>query len=183
MLNIQTSEEKELVLRVQKGDRKAQYIMYKQYVDAMYHTALRITNNSADAQDVVQECFVKVFEKINTYRGDSTIGAWIKKIATNTAINSLRKKNKRLEYPSDDLPEKYDIEERDETENVMTSKTIHNAVLNLPSGCRAVLNLYLFEGYSHKEVAHILNIAESTSKTQFRRAKSLLRESLRSKYI
>lgn len=182
MLNIQTSKEKELVQRVQRGDRKAQYIMYKQYVDAMYHTVLRIMNNTTDAQDVVQECFVKVFEKINSYRGDATIGAWIKKIAINTAINALRKKKRNLEYSSEDISESRDIVEEDTTDNLLSSKKIHAAVLNLPSGCRAVLNLYLFEGYSHKEVADILEIAESTSKTQYRRAKLLLRSTLKSKY-
>lgn len=183
MLNIQTSQEKELVLRVQRGDRKAQYTMYKQYVDAMYHTVLRIMNNSTDAQDVVQECFVKVFDKIHSYRGEATIGAWIKKIAINTAINALRKKKRNLEYSSDDLIETNYVIEEDITDNIVSNKTIHEAVLRLPSGCRTVLNLYLFEGYSHKEVAGILNIAESTSKTQFRRAKILLRDSLKSKYV
>jgi RNA polymerase sigma-70 factor, ECF subfamily len=182
VLNIQTSEEKELVLRVQKGDRNAQYIMYKQYIDAMYHTVLRILNNSTDAQDVAQECFVKVFEKINSFRGESTIGAWIKKIAINTAINSLRQKKRNLEYSFDDIPELQLLVEEDTTVNILNNKMIHDAVLNLPSGCRAVLNLYIFEGYSHKEVADILEITESTSKTQYRRAKILLRDTLKSKY-
>lgn len=183
MLNIQTSQEKELVQRVQRGDHKAQYVLYRQYVDAMYHTVLRIMNNSTDAQDVVQECFVKVFEKINSYRGEATIGAWIKKIAINTAINALRKKKRNLEYSSDEISESKFVVEEDVADNVLSSKIIHDAVLGLPSGCRTVLNLYLFEGYSHKEVAEILNIAESTSKTQFRRAKILLRTSLKSKYV
>ncbi len=183
MLNIQTSNETELVKRVQRGDRKAQYTMYKQYVDAMYHTVLRIMNNSTDAQDVVQECFVKVFEKIHTNRGDATIGAWIKKIAINSAINALRKKKRNLEYSSDDILESSHVEEENTSDNILNNKRIHDAVLKLPSGCRAVLNLYLFEGYSHKEVADILNIAESTSKTQFRRAKLLLRDTLKSKYV
>ncbi|RLD21592.1 MAG: hypothetical protein DRI69_03675 [Bacteroidetes bacterium] len=183
MLNIQTSQEKELVQRVQRGDRKAQYIMYKQYIDAMYHTVLRIMNNSTDAQDVVQECFVKVFEKIHSYRGDATIGAWIKRIAINTAINALRKKKRNLEFSSDEISEARYAEEEDVADNLLSNKKIHDAVLNLPNGCRTVLNLYLFEGYSHKEVATILEITESTSKTQFRRAKILLRDTLKSKYV
>ncbi len=185
VLNIQTSQEKELVIRVQKGDRKAQYTMYKQYVDAMYHTALRIMNNTTDAQDVVQECFVKVFEKIHSYRGESTVGAWIKTIAINTAINALRKNKKNLEYSSDEnLELKSKEEEEESSEQLYSNKTIHDAVLNLPNGCRAVLNLYLFEGYAHREVAEILNITESTSKTQYRRAKILLRDKLKSnKYL
>jgi len=183
VLNIQTSQEKELVQRVQRGDRKAQYIMYKQYIDAMYHTVLRIMNNSTDAQDVVQECFVKVFEKIHSYRGDATIGAWIKRIAINTAINALRKKKRNLEFSSDEISEARYAEEEDVADNLLSNKKIHDAVLNLPNGCRTVLNLYLFEGYSHKEVATILEITESTSKTQFRRAKILLRDTLKSKYV
>jgi RNA polymerase sigma-70 factor (ECF subfamily) len=183
VLNIQTSNEKELVLRVQKGDRKAQYLMYQQYVDAMYHTALRIMNNSSDAQDVVQECFVKVFEKINTYRGESTVGAWIKRIAINTAINELRKKKRNLEYPSDNLPEIVSTDDEESSEYMPSNKVIHEAILSLPTGCRTVLNLFLFEGCSHREVAEILEISESTSKTQYRRAKILLERSLKSKYV
>ena len=157
--------------------------MYKQYIDAMYHTVLRIMNNSTDAQDVVQECFVKVFEKIHSYRGDATIGAWIKRIAINTAINALRKKKRNLEFSSDEISEARYAEEEDVADNLLSNKKIHDAVLNLPNGCRTVLNLYLFEGYSHKEVATILEITESTSKTQFRRAKILLRDTLKSKYV
>ncbi|MDX1477626.1 MAG: RNA polymerase sigma factor [Saprospiraceae bacterium] len=169
--------ERELISRVKQGDRHAQYTLYRNYVDAMYHTVIRMVNHQADAQDIVQDCFIKVFEKIGTYRSDATLGAWIKRIAINTAINTLRKRQRTLEFASDHPPE-HGAEEIDDSPARLDPAMIHQAVRALPTGCRAVVNLYAFEGYSHKEIAQILDITESTSKTQYKRAKSLLRAAL-----
>lgn len=182
MLNDQTSRELELVRRVQRGDTKAQYTLYKQYVDAMYHTVVRIVRDSEEAHDVVQECFVKVFQNIRHYRAESTIGAWIKRIAVNAAINTIRKRQRSLEFYVGDITETYGVVDYELAEDNIAPKQVHDAIKDLPSGCRTVINLYAFEGYSHKEIAQILEIKESTSKTQYRRAKQLLRNSLQNKY-
>ena len=157
------------------------YELYKKYVDAMYHTVFRMVNDQTEAQDIVQECFIKVFQKIGSYRGDATLGAWIKRIAINSAINALRNKKRLLEFPSDtiqDQPE--EISEAEYTR--WAPATIHTAIGELPFGCRSVLNMYAFEGFSHKEISEILGISESTSKTQYKRAKSLLRDVIADKY-
>ena len=142
----------------------------------MYHTALRIMGNSVEAQDVVQESFVKVFAKIGSYRGEATIGAWIKRVVVNTAINAIRKNKRNPEILVDEGPE---MAEPDDTEESYWSPAmLHSAICELPDGCRTILNLYAFEGYAHKEIAELLHITESTSKTQYRRAKKLLRDLL-----
>ena len=174
----QTSYEKELVSRLLRGDAKAQYTLYSKYVDAMYHTVIRIVNDPTDAQDVVQECFIRVFQKIDTFRGDATLGAWIKRIAIHSAFNLMRKRQRNMEYATDEI-ERFDIEfETNDEQYGFKPEHIHHAIKDLPSGCRAVLSLYALEGYSHKEIAGILDITESTSKTQYRRAKGLLKNTL-----
>ena len=146
----------------------------------MFHTALRILGTHHEAQDATQECFVKVFQNIECYRGESTLGAWIKRIAVNTSINLLRTKQKQLEFHTDDMSRTGDHPVV-ENETAVDPAIVHGAVMNLPAGCRAVLNLYAFEGYNHREIAQILDITESTSKTQYRRAKSLLKNALQLK--
>lgn len=161
-----------------EGDPKAQRQFYDQYVKAMYHTVVRMVPSRMDAEDIVQDCFIKVFQNIGSFKGESTVGAWIKRIAVNTALNFLRKQ-KRVVFTEEDP--------RDEQEPVFPTmpgnsrpdvRRIHHAIKKLPEGCRVVLNLYLLEGYKHKEIAQILDISESTSKSQYLRAKRLLRERL-----
>ncbi len=149
----------------------------------MYHTSVRILGTQHEAQDATQECFVKVFQNIGRYRGESTLGAWIKRIAVNTAINALRMKQRQLEFHTDDLSNASEFAAEEVAGKSIEPSIIHEAVKTLPTGCRAVLNLYAFEGYNHREIADILDITESTSKTQYRRAKSLLRETLKEKMI
>lgn len=181
MLQHQTSTEQHLVQRVLKGDGRAQEDLYRKYVDAMFHTSMRILGTRHEAQDATQECFVKVFQNIGRYRGESTLGAWIKRIAVNTSINALRTKQRQLEYSTDDLSNSEEPVLEEDNRSMIEPKVIHEAIKELPSGCRAVLNLYAFEGYNHREIASILEITESTSKTQYRRAKSLLRDNLKVK--
>ena len=176
----QTSYDIELVRRLKRGDIKAQYTVYEKYVDAMYHTAIRIVNNPIDAQDVVQECFIKVFDKIGSFREESTLGAWIKRIAINTSYNVLRQKQRRPEFFTDEFSHVETAVTDDLEEGLFTPAQLHQAVKTLPDGCRTVLSLYALEGYSHKEIGDIMTISESTSKTQYRRAKRLLLEKLQS---
>jgi len=145
----------------------------------MFHTVLRLTANRQDAEDVTQEVFVKVFEKLASFRGESTLGAWIKRVAVNTALNFLRQANrlKMVALESQALP----LEEEapvDEAAWAHDLRRIHEAMGQLPEGCRLVFNLHLLEGYRHQDVAQLLGITESTSKTQYMRAKRMLREKL-----
>ncbi len=168
----------EVIEACKKGDRKAQYELYKLYSKAMYNICFRICNSSAEAEDVLQEAFVEVFKKLHTFKGESTFGAWLKRVVVNRAINQIKKR--KLELVS---VEKYDFKE--ETENneediKLQVEQVNKAIQLLPDGFRTVLTLYLIEGYDHKEIGEILNITESTSKSQFNRAKKRLLEIIKS---
>ena len=168
----------DLVRRCLGGDRLAHQQLYRLYCKSMYNVGFRIVNDEDDAEDVLQEAFISAFRNLKEYRGDSTFGAWLKRIVINKAINHL--KRKRLErFPED---ERWDVKEEaelDEFEGYPFSvERVRDAIGRLPDGYRAVLSLYLLEGYDHGEIAEILGITESTSKSQFNRSKKKLLEIL-----
>ncbi len=144
----------------------------------MYNVGYRIVNNPEEAEDVLQDAFISAFNNLERYRGDSTFGAWLKRIVINKAINYLNKK-KPERMPDD---ERWDVREEevvDELEGFpFTVEKVRAAIEALPDGYRSVLSLYLVEGYDHGEIAEILGITESTSKSQFNRAKKKLKELL-----
>jgi len=175
---IETISETELVRRSLAGEEQAQRQLYGRYVGAMFHTVLRLTANRSDAEDVTQEVFVKVFEKLDSFRGESTLGAWIKRIAVNTALNFLRQANRLQTVALESQVPPPDEPEVDEAAWSHDIRRIHEAIGGLPDGCRAVFCLHLLEGYRHQDVAQALGITESTSKTQYMRARRLLREKL-----
>ena len=157
-----------------KGNRKAQFSLYSQYSKAMYNIAYRMLNNREDAEDILQETFVECFRNIGSFRFESTFGAWLKKILINKCINYLRKKKIDLTL-CDTLPAV--IDEQDEEVTYDTTK-IFKGIEMLPDGYRVILSLYLLEGYDHAEISQILDISESTSKSQYSRAKEKLRNLL-----
>jgi RNA polymerase sigma factor (sigma-70 family) len=173
------SQHESLVAACLQGNRKAQFELYSLYSQAMYNTILRMVSNRADAEDLLQSSFAEVFIRIDTFRSESTIGAWIKRIVVNKTINFL--KSRRLQWT--ELDEKFEriateTEHGDEIESdrLLTVESVKLAVCNLPDGYRSVFTLYAFEGYDHEEIAQILQITEATSKSQFSRAKVKLRE-------
>lgn len=174
----------DLVKRCQQGERRAQYDLYQQYVRAMYNVCLRIVNHEAEAEDVLQEAFIDAFSHINSFRGQSTFGAWLKQIVVNRAINHLR--SRRLElvdmesrrFGEDDGPDLADPEPYDEDGVQLEVERVKRAMQLLPEGYRVVLSLYLFEGYDHEEIGNVLNISETTSRTQYLRGKKRLLELL-----
>jgi RNA polymerase sigma-70 factor (ECF subfamily) len=149
----------------------------------MYNTALRITQEEAVAQDVLQDSFISAFGSLGSYRGDSAFGAWLKRIVVNKAITYLGKR--RMErLPEDDQWDVPDEEAVDIFEGFpFTVEEVRRAIHALPDGYRSVLSLYLLEGYDHNEIAEILGITESTSKSQFNRSKKKLRELLEGNLI
>ena len=168
----------ELIQRCREGDRQAYYQLYKLYSRSMYNVGFRIVNNTEEAEDVLQEAFISAFKNLHHYRGDATFGAWLKRIVVNKAINYLKKK-KMERFPDD---EKWDVQEEivaDEFESFPFSvEKVKSAIESLPDGYRTVLSLYLLEGYDHGEIAGIMGITESTSKSQFNRSKKKLKELL-----
>jgi RNA polymerase sigma-70 factor (ECF subfamily) len=163
-----------LIEECRMGNRKAQFNLYEQYSKAMYNLAYRILNNREDAEDILQESFVECFRNISTFRFESTFGAWLKKIVVNRSINHIKKKKIDLTL-YDTLPPV--IYEEDEEVTYETEK-IFKAIEMLPDGYRIILTLYLLEGYDHTEISQILGISESTSKSQYSRAKEKLRNIL-----
>lgn len=172
----------ELIARLREGDPGAQFEAYEMYKVAMFNTALRIVQNRADAEDVLQESFLAAFTKISSFTGDSTYGAWLKSIVVNKSLNALTKAKASLSFKEQVAQEaaetaKASMFESDDT-LVWNVDQIKNAVDQLPDGYRVVFTLYLFEGYDHREIAEILGITEGGSKSQFNRAKSKLKEIL-----
>jgi RNA polymerase sigma factor (sigma-70 family) len=162
----------ELVNGCRKGNRQAQFELYKLYERAMYSAALRVVNDEAEAEDVVQEAFLDAFTRIADFRGDTTFGLWLKKIIINKSINCLRKR--KAEFVSLDTADNHQ-------EMELKVEEIKSAVSELPDGYRVVLTLYLFEGYDHEEISHILKISEVTSRSQLMRGKVKLKQLLNMK--
>jgi RNA polymerase sigma factor (sigma-70 family) len=163
-----------LIEECRKGNRKAQFRLYNQYSKAMYNLAYRILNNREDAEDILQEAFVECFINIDSFRFESTFGAWLKKITVNKCINHIKKKKIDLTL-CETLPVTIYEEEEEVT---FETETIFKSIEMLPDGYRIILTLYLLEGYDHTEISQILGISESTSKSQYSRAKEKLRKIL-----
>lgn len=164
-----------LVNRCQRGDRAAFKQLYNEYSQAMYNICLRMMNDVHDAEDMLQEAFILVFKNMHTYRGESTIGAWIKRIVINKCLNQLKKKRPHF-IQVDDMELKNEEAPVNEEEFVGNVNSIKKAIQQLPDGYRVVFSLYLFENYSHGEIAEKLGISQSTAKTQYMRAKQKIRE-------
>ena len=171
----------ELVNECRTGNRKAQFELYKLYATAMYNVALRIVNDDAEAEDVLQEAFLDAFNRIADFRQETTFGLWLKQIVINRSINYLRKR--KVELVSLDEVDIADEPNYDESETVLKVEAIKAAMNELPDGYRVVLTLYLFEGYDHEEISHILKISENTSRSQYLRAKRKLNSLLETKGV
>ena len=169
-----------LVERCRLGDRRAQAEIYKRYAKAMFNASLRITGDYAEAEDVLQESFLSAFRELHGYKGDSSFGSWLKRIVINKSINCLR--NRRLQLVP--LADQHDSAGPDVADDLgaegesltWRADVLRRCVQELPDGYRVVLSLYLLEGYDHAEIASILNITESTSKSQYSRARKKLLE-------
>ena len=169
---------KYLVQRSIKGDRSAQNELYKLHVNAMYNICRRMLKDPELAKDILQDSFIQAFKNINRLKNEVTFSAWLKRIVINNCINHL-KKNQLLSYSLDDeLDERLEEGFVDEELKNKNIKNIMAALEQISEGCRTVLNLYIFEGYDHKEIAQILNITESASKAQYSKAKSKIRKLL-----
>ncbi len=166
----------DLIRRCKKQDRTAQFEIYQLYKKAMFNTAFRITGEHTDAEDVLQDAFVSAFQNLNSYREDATFGAWLKRIVVNKALNQVQKSKKDLMLVDELKENESQVEWTEETEPIYSVGNIKLAMQQLPSGFRTVLSLYLFEGYDHKEISEILGITESTSKSQYKRAKDKLKQ-------
>ncbi len=167
----------ELIERCKHGDGKAFQSLYKLYAKSMYNVSYRITGREEDAQDAVQESFISAYRNLHSYRADATFGSWLKRIVVNRSINLIRARRMEL-LPEDGSFDRMEEEPEEVYREGLSIESVRKAILSLPDGYRSVLSLYLVEGYDHEEIAAILGISESTSKSQLNRAKAKLREQL-----
>ena len=170
----------EIIDQCKEGDQKAQFRLYKLYYKPMYSVCMRLINQADEAEDVMQEAFLNAFRNIDTYRGEVSFGAWLKRIVINRSLDHLKKKKLKLEEINDKTAQIADYQMEMKEVNV---EVIKNAIQQLPDGYRVVLSLFLIEGYDHEEISQILGITNSNSRTQFLRAKNKLRELLKDKEI
>ncbi|OQP51860.1 RNA polymerase subunit sigma-24 [Niastella yeongjuensis] len=165
----------ELVERCKQGDTQSFQTLYRQYSKAMFNTSLRIVNNTADAEDVLQESFLDAFRSLHDFHYRSTFGAWLKRIVINKSINILRKRrNDLVDMESNELQAVPEEEPVNEEEIKYRVEEVKKMITRLPDGYRTVLSLYLLEGYDHEEISQILNISHNTVRTQYVRAKQKL---------
>jgi RNA polymerase sigma factor (sigma-70 family) len=167
----------DLIRGCQVNDRKAQFQVYKLYYKAMFNTAIRILNDTAQAEDIMQEAFLEAFRQIGNYRGESSFGTWLKKIVINKSIDEIRKAKDIISIDEADV----EIAEQSEEENylqVLSTRVeeIRKAIHALPDSYRIILSLHLLEGYDHEEISQILDISYNLSRTRYSRARKKLLE-------
>ena len=167
-----------LVENSKKGDVKSQYQLYNQYAKAMYNVCYRMMSKQEEAEDMLQESFTEAFKKLDTFRYESTFGAWLKRIVVNKCINEIKRKKADLNFFDDMSFFKIHTDE-DDYLPTLNVNMIKSAMDQLPRGSRMIFSLYLLEGYDHREISQILNISESNSKTQYMRAKNKIKELLK----
>ncbi|MHA6280924.1 RNA polymerase sigma factor [Salinimicrobium sp. CAU 1759] len=181
-MTLTTTHIDELLEKCRLGDERAQMKIYKQYSKAMYNIAWRIVKDSAEAEDIIQECFLKAFDKLDTFEGTSTFGAWLKRIVVNHSIAVYNKYTRYSEVQYDDQfrhaaddSSGIAIEDEDQDPKV---KMILKTMEKLKENYRVALTLHLIEGYDYEEICEILNITYANCRTTISRAKESLRTKL-----
>ncbi|MBS0010571.1 MAG: RNA polymerase sigma factor [Bacteroidales bacterium] len=158
------------------GNKRDQELLYRRYSSKLFAVSLQYTGSHDDARDVLQESFIKIFTSLHSYHGDGSFEGWMRRIVVNTALEKHRNRfylNKVDEpgFENDTLPQL----QADEISG-MESEDLLNFIMSLPPKYRMVFNLYALEGYSHKEIADMLNISEGTSKSNLSRARTILQK-------
>ncbi len=165
--------EQELIQGCLYNDMLAQRELYNRYSPKMLALCYRYAQNREDAEDMLQEAFVKVFSKMHTFQNKGAFEGWIRRIMVHTCINVLKRNKKFADHA--DISEAFDLQLHEESiASILQAKQVVACIRLLPVGFRTVLNLYAVEGYNHKEIAELLDIGESTSRSQYARAKSAL---------
>ncbi len=169
-----STEEKEIIARCINGERKAQFELYRIYSPKMFGICLRYAKNRTDAEDILQEGFIKVFRYLKDYRGEGAFEGWIRRIMITTSLNFYKKKNLVNKDIDPETIRLRGLTHPDAVSN-MAHEELLSLIRELPTGYRTVFNLNTIEGYSHKEISEILQISVNTSKSQLSRAKSSLK--------
>lgn len=165
--------EAQLIHACLQNDRNSQRKLYQAYAGRMLVVCMRYVQNQAEAEDILQEAFIKIFQNLDKFRAESSLGSWIKRIVINTTINQIRagihfKDMSDVQDYENQIPDNHSS-----IEGIQFQELIE-IIQKLPKGCQAVFNLFAIEGYKHHEIAQMLNITEGTSKSQYSRAKAIL---------
>lgn len=171
----------DIIEKCKQNNRLAQMQLYRQYCDGMYAVAMRFVKDALEAEDIVQESFIKAFSKLHQYKGEVTFGAWLKRIVINKSLDLLKSK-KQLMLSLDEVHLKVvDDTINDEwlVEDTISLEHIKATIETLPETYKYVVMLFLVEGYDHQEIAEILSISEVASRTQLSRGKLKLQELLK----
>ncbi len=166
------TNEKELVLKCLQGDKKAQEQFYSRYSGVIWKICLRYSNDEESAKDVFQETMVRAFQKLTDFRFEGSFEGWLRRICVNQCLDAIRKDKSKFQDSIDDSHS--EIESDFKTDDLISTKQLFNLLQSLPVGYRTVFNLYVIEGYSHAEIALMIGITESTSKTQLFKARKQL---------
>lgn len=168
--------DEDLVRGCMREDRSFQSLLYEKYSNKMFAICMRYSNTREEAEDVLQDSFIKIFNKISSFRGDGPLEGWMRRVMVNTALKSRDKR--RLKFESGDIEHAPEQGMAAKAISKMGEKDILRLISELPEGYKLVFNLYAVEGYSHKEIGAMLDISESTSRSQYSRARHQLVEKL-----
>ena len=173
----QLMSDEEMLEGCKANREQAQKYLFDRYSRVMMGVCLRYADSHEEAQDIVQDAFIKVFKKIGTFSGKGSLEGWIRRIMVNTSLDYLRSiKNERFNVSVDDV--QFKLKENEVVVDSLQAEDLLKIIQTLPTGYRTVFNMYAIEGYSHKEIADQLDISENTSKSQYSRARSLLQKKL-----
>jgi len=172
-------QEKQLIEGCRKNKRKARNKLYKLYANKYLGVCLRYTRNKPEAEDVLHDAFIKIFTKIDQYKGNGSFEGWMRRIVVNTAIQSLRERSKtRLVFEENEIIEDTVSEDLDDNTPMLPAKELMALIQNLPDGYKVIFNMYVIENMNHQEIADSLDISLGTSKSQLFRAKKALRNEI-----
>ena len=166
-----------LVIECVKGDSRAQRMLFERFSKKMLGVCMRYAKSTEQAEDVLQDGFIKVFSKLNDFKHDGSLEGWIRRIMVNTSLDQIRKENKLMGNTSLDNVD-YKLQNNAFVLENLAAKDLMKMVQSMPVGYKVVFNMFAIEGYSHKEISEHLGISENTSKSQYSRARAYLRARL-----
>jgi RNA polymerase sigma factor (sigma-70 family) len=175
---MQSWSDSEIVNGVLRGSPAHQVALYKQYSVPMFRVLLRYARDRSEAEDILQEGFVRVYRDMNQFRGEGALGGWIRRIMVNTALSHLRKQRDFLLDTGDFSPFENRLRTEEDIHAILDAEHLMKLLQKLPPGYRAVFNLYAIEGFSHEEIAEQLGISTGTSKSQLFKAREFLKRML-----
>lgn len=173
-MQVDLYSEEEIVKGCQSNERKYQEILYRRYSRKMYGICMSYAGNRDLAQDMLHDAFLKIFRTIDSFKMEGSLEGWVRRVVSNTAIDLLRKKQRLDQYITEDM-EEIQTDNKPGVHSFLATQEILEMVSHLPDGARAIFNLFALEGFSHKEIADQLQISEGTSKSQYNRARSILK--------